>query len=458
MAQVFETANNNTIATATNLGNIRNSPFVKGDLFGSDSADFFKFQVDRPIRGGIGLVPQGIDANLVVFNSNGQQIRNSLKPGTATEGISFDNLPTGEYKLLVSKASGSGSYTLSANGVAIAAPNLVTAPNPVTAPTLARLTVNVKEISNNFKTGGFDLVFVERGEDKADFYTKVKINGKTQTSRTVKDTDKVTEARLNFNPFGFVDPTLTRIPLRIDVFDDDPFSPDDKGDINSEKGILGLEMLYDTLTGELISTTSGRVVGREGEITLTQGNGDAPSANVKFIVNYDTFVSSNAFSNSTPLIRGTNASQDLTGQNQGGILCGEGGNDKLSGMGGNDALCGGTGNDIQIGGTGNDISFGGLGRDIHTGGTGNDTFVLTLNNGVDVVKDFQNGKDKLGLAIELNPEILDIVQQGKNVVVGVGDQRLAVLSNVKANQITAADFVTVDFTHFKGIEVPTLVA
>ncbi|NEQ26777.1 MAG: hypothetical protein F6K28_48670, partial [Microcoleus sp. SIO2G3] len=132
--------------------------------------------------------------------------------------------------------------------------------------------------------------------------------------------------------------------------------------------------------------------------------------------------------------------------------------DSLSGLGGNDALCGGTGNDKLNGGIGNDISFGGLGRDTHTGGTGKDTFVLALNNGVDVIKDFQNGRDQLGLSFELNPEILDIVQRGKNTVIGVGGERLAILSNVKANQINAADFVTVDFSRFKGIEVPTLVA
>jgi hypothetical protein len=34
MAEVIETANNNTFATATNLGNILNSLFVRGDLFG----------------------------------------------------------------------------------------------------------------------------------------------------------------------------------------------------------------------------------------------------------------------------------------------------------------------------------------------------------------------------------------------------------------------------------------
>jgi serralysin len=52
-----------------------------------------------------------------------------------------------------------------------------------------------------------------------------------------------------------------------------------------------------------------------------------------------------------------------------------------------------------------------------------------------VIKAFQNGNDKIGLSFGLNPEILDIVQQGKNTVVGVGGERLAMLSNVKAGLI-----------------------
>jgi serralysin len=443
MAQVNETANNNTIATATNLGNIRNSPFVRGDLFGSDSADFFKFQVDRPVKGGVAVVPGGVDTNLILFNSSGQPIRNSLKPGTATESISFDNLPTGEYTLLVSKSTGSGSYTLSANGNAISG---------------AEMSVT---INNLFTTAIFDELASPIGGDfsgflEADFYTQVTIAGVTQTSRTFKD-NRAPE--INFTASQAVDLSNQKIPITIRVFDADP-GPDQQADINSTKGVKGLALTYDTLIDEI--SGAGISTRREGFLfdinpfVIPEGDGDP--VGMSFRVNYDTFTSSTSFSNSTPVIRGTNASQDLTGQNLGGILCGEGGNDNLSGLGGNDALCGGTGNDILNGGTGNDISDGGAGRDTHIGGSGRDTFVLTLNSGVDVIKDFQNGRDKLGLSIELNPEILDIVQQGKNTVVGVGDQRLAILSNVKANQITAADFVTVDFTRFRGMEVPTVVA
>ncbi|MBE9180616.1 hypothetical protein IQ268_18805 [Oculatella sp. LEGE 06141] len=449
MAEVIETPDNNTFATATNLGNIRNSPFVRGDLFGTDSADFFKFQVDRATKGGIAVVPQGVDTNLVLFNSSGQQIRNSLKPGTAIESIAFDNLLAGEYTLLVSKSTGSGSYTLSANGRAI---------------TRAQMSVTVDRLTALER---YDTKVPFTNFDRADFYIETNIEGRRKNSRVFGNDNDINP---NFTVTQEVDINKLLLFASIGAKDEDP-DTDDIADI--DPGVPGNDIPFDfdPIKGEAkargFAFTSPFP---EGQIITSEGNGDVlfptpifntrnKGARISFRINYDTFTSStSSFSNSTPLIVGTNASQDLTGQNRGGILCGEGGNDNLSGMGGNDALCGGTGNDKLNGGTGNDISFGGLGRDTHTGGAGRDTFVLTLNDGVDVIKDFQKGRDKLGLSIELNSEILDIVQQGKNTVIGVGGERLAILSNVKANQINAADFVTVDLSRFKGIEVPTLVA
>ncbi|MBI4780837.1 MAG: hypothetical protein HY785_05885 [Oscillatoriophycideae cyanobacterium NC_groundwater_1537_Pr4_S-0.65um_50_18] len=449
MAQVFETSSNDTFTTATQLGNIRNSPFVRGSLIGSDAFDFYKFQVDFPLKGGIAIVPQGIDPNLVLLNSSGQTIRTSITAGVnKAESISFDNLTKGDYTLVVSKASGSGDYVLSANGTAI---------------NRAQLSSTVEFISAN---AIFDELATPFGGDisgfnKADFYTQVSINGVTQTSRTFKDNDFPI---VNFTASQPVDVNSSKIPFTLRVFDADP-GPDQQADINPVKGVKGLSLTYDTLTHQV--TGDGVGVRREGDRIFINNDmnfsaipfrGDGDPAGIAFRINYDSFTASTSgFSSSTPVIRGTSASQNLTGQNQSGILCGEGGNDNLSGMGGHDILCGGIGNDTLNGGTGRDISFGDAGRDTHSGGAGRDTFVLAFNNGVDLITDFQNGSDKLGLSVELNPEILDIVQQGKNTVIGVGDQRLAILSNVSANQITAADFVTVDFARFRGMEVPSLV-
>ncbi|MBD3887600.1 T9SS type A sorting domain-containing protein [Phormidium tenue FACHB-886] len=173
MAQVNETANNDTFSTATNLGNIRNSPFVNGSLFGSDTADFFKFQVDVPTKGGIGVVQQGVDTNLELFNSSGQQIRSSIKPGTAPEGISFDNLPTGEYTLRVSKPTGSGSYKLSANGFAISR---------------AQLSVTVDRLTALER---FDTPVPFTNFERADFSISSAVVGQGKKSRTFGNDDDI---------------------------------------------------------------------------------------------------------------------------------------------------------------------------------------------------------------------------------------------------------------------------
>lgn len=75
------------------------------------------------------------------------------------------------------------------------------------------------------------------------------------------------------------------------------------------------------------------------------------------------------------------------------------GNDKMDGGLGNDQIFGGAGNDNLIGGEGNDLLSGGLGNDVLTGGVGNDYFVFNEENfaaiGVDKIKDFASGSDKL---------------------------------------------------------------
>ncbi|WP_352521955.1 MULTISPECIES: type I secretion C-terminal target domain-containing protein, partial [unclassified Mesorhizobium] len=71
--------------------------------------------------------------------------------------------------------------------------------------------------------------------------------------------------------------------------------------------------------------------------------------------------------------------------------------DQVSGGAGNDKLNGGAGNDLLFGGDGNDILIGGVGNDTLTGGTGVDQFRMATNTGMDTIKDFVVGTDKIGL-------------------------------------------------------------
>ncbi|NQW51288.1 MAG: DUF4114 domain-containing protein, partial [Rhodospirillales bacterium] len=82
-------------------------------------------------------------------------------------------------------------------------------------------------------------------------------------------------------------------------------------------------------------------------------------------------------------------------------LSGDADNDTLDGGVGNDSLDGGAGNDRLIGGSGDDSLYGGSGSDVLTGGLGRDTFVfraLDAKSGVDTIKDFEIGLDRIDVS------------------------------------------------------------
>lgn len=442
---------NNSPSFASDIGTLAGNLVVEGNLGGlipigsselqiTDTFDIYRFTTTQPTNFGVALVPQAANANLVLMSSpEGRPFARSSKPGTAIDSIGFRNLQPGTYLIGVSALSTTprSPYVLSIAAAPI---------------TRAELGVTVERIT---AIDRFDTQVVFSSSFKADFKTSITIDRQTRNSGVFdKDNDDV---RPNFSFVHPVDPSRESNTFEIAVRDADPVG-DDEADISPSS--------LSKFTAKYFSRT-GTVGGFDSEIDstgisrTTQGKDSSSrprGATVTYRVDYNVFTSSTStFTSKTPLLLGNNTSQQIQGGSVSGILCGEGGHDVLFGRGGHDVLCGGTGNDTLNGGTGDDISLGGAGRDTHSGGSGKDTFVLTLDNGIDVIKDFQNGQDKLGLAIGLNPEILNIVQQGKNTVIGAGDQQFAVLSNIKASQIAAADFATIDFTRFKGMEVPTLV-
>ncbi|MDX3976559.1 calcium-binding protein [Shinella sp.] len=90
------------------------------------------------------------------------------------------------------------------------------------------------------------------------------------------------------------------------------------------------------------------------------------------------------------------------------LLEGGGGHDKLSGGDGNDELFGNMGSDTLVGGAGKDTLNGGLGDDKLSGGFGADTFIFGKNEGNDVIRDFQGGRD----LIDLTGQTYTIVDNG----------------------------------------------
>jgi YVTN family beta-propeller protein len=142
------------------------------------------------------------------------------------------------------------------------------------------------------------------------------------------------------------------------------------------------------------------------------------------------------------------------------------GDDELQGGPGRDYLDGGRGNDLVDGGTEDDHMRGGRGDDIMIGRQGNDTmwgdkgddiFIFNPGDGLDTVKDFKPGQDKIDLsAFEDIDSFDDIVieQQGgggwwwwrhasTKIILDddVDDPQEILLVGVKAGHLDADDFI-----------------
>ncbi|MEG3960278.1 calcium-binding protein, partial [Microcoleus sp. herbarium2] len=127
------------------------------------------------------------------------------------------------------------------------------------------------------------------------------------------------------------------------------------------------------------------------------------------------------------------------------LLLGGDGNDVLFGDADNDKLDGGNGNDILNGGAGDDFLNGGAGDDTLIGGLGNDVFVLNPSLGSDIITDFLQGEDLIGLISSLSFDKLSISSSNNETLITVTDtnQLLAKLNGVKPGILTASDFTQV---------------
>ncbi|MEM6613325.1 MAG: cellulase family glycosylhydrolase [Cyanobacteria bacterium P01_C01_bin.72] len=151
--------------------------------------------------------------------------------------------------------------------------------------------------------------------------------------------------------------------------------------------------------------------------------------------------------NNNQTVRGGMVNDTLIGGKGNDTLKGGRGNDKLRGKSNDDQLFGNQGNDLLFGNRGNDILIGGKGNDTLIGGKGNDLFVLAQDKGVDLIKDFELGKDLIQLWNNLQFADLSITQgNGKNsddvmITVAQTDQLLAVINDVIATDLAIVDFI-----------------
>jgi Ca2+-binding RTX toxin-like protein len=136
------------------------------------------------------------------------------------------------------------------------------------------------------------------------------------------------------------------------------------------------------------------------------------------------------------LLRGGNGSDSLTAGD---------GQDRLYGENGNDSLIGGNGIDTLYGGADNDIIDGGKHIDRLLGNTGIDTFILRSGDGNDLIYDYLDGTDRLGLADGLTFNSLKITNNSGNtqIAIDTSGELLANLYNIDVSSIDINDFDTI---------------
>jgi Ca2+-binding RTX toxin-like protein len=144
------------------------------------------------------------------------------------------------------------------------------------------------------------------------------------------------------------------------------------------------------------------------QVAADDDSGAGTNARLSFLANQTThlFVSAGGAGLSTGSYTVTFAPRAvvLTGTAGADALVGSGGNDSLSGLSGNDTLTGNAGADRLSGDTGADRLYGGIGADLVDGGTGNDmmwggsgadVFLFQQGDGIDRLRDFENGIDRI---------------------------------------------------------------
>ena len=207
----------------------------------------------------------------------------------------------------------------------------------------------------------------------------------------------------------------------------------------------------DTLRGgagaDILRGNAGHdsLAGNNGNDTLNGGTGaDILRGNA----GHDSLVGGN----DDDTLRGGTGSDTLRGNAGNDRLVGGNGNDTLNGGIGHDQLFGQAGDDRLVGDDGDDTLNGGTGRDVLIGGAGSDRFFLIPGvtgdlseirfAGHDLIRDYQDGLDRLVLTNGLSFNDLTINQSGANTRIRetATNQTLAILNGITASNITQHDF------------------
>ncbi|MBD2204632.1 alkaline phosphatase D family protein [Calothrix sp. FACHB-1219] len=197
----------------------------------------------------------------------------------------------------------------------------------------------------------------------------------------------------------------------------------------------------------LVSTGNGsdRVfVGVNSPAKNTTVNGDAGNDELTVVeASGSNRLSGGAGSDTLKVIEGSH--QFLFGGSGNDILTSNGNNNRLNGGSDDDTLFANT-NDTLLGGNGDDILFAGQGGGNRlTGGAGSDQFWIanaSIPISKNIVTDFTPGIDIIGIGglglTQFND--LNLIQQGSDTLVKIGNSELASLRGITANTLTASNF------------------
>ncbi|MEG3920003.1 calcium-binding protein, partial [Microcoleus sp. T3_A4] len=204
---------------------------------------------------------------------------------------------------------------------------------------------------------------------------------------------------------------------------------------------------------ELVNNSPNQKIGTDGDDTLGGDTSDDVLSGKKgndliFGFNGNDWINANqgndlingGFDDDT--LYGGKGIDTITGSDGGDIIFGNRGDDMLEGSTGNDTLRGGKGNDTIIGGEGDDFLFGEDGDDTLIGGNGSDRFLLSSNSGIDIILDFEDGKDLLSLGNNLTFLQLSLTQENSTTFIRLSatGEILAALNGVSSSLINATDF------------------
>ncbi|MEL6439355.1 MAG: ELWxxDGT repeat protein [Cyanobacteria bacterium J06621_8] len=288
--------------------------------------------------------------------------------------------------------------------------------------------INPDDDSLSYASGSFASNFIEFG-DKLYFTANDGENGNELwvSDGTTEGTQLVADINPDIGSYGYA---YGSYAFDLTVFNGELFFSANDGESGNELYKLTFaNPVSGTGTGTndadfLVGSDRGdRLEGLNGKDTLIGNDGN------------DTLIGGDGKDSLT----GGDGNDSLLGNDGKDTLDGGDGNDTLIGGDGKDSLIGGDGNDTLIGGDGDDTLMGGAGTDRLTGDEGQNIFVLEPGNGGDIITDFKQGHDRLGIGEDLTFEELTLVGNSINL----GNKLLATLEGVETAELTSEDFTLI---------------